>query len=73
MFRGRIDIRADASDHALGSFQTRHSEVSNLYDLAVGAQQKILRFDVTMNHSTPMRVSQAGANLLEIKQSLFDA
>ena len=40
--------------------------------LPVGGQQKILRFDVAMDHAALVRVGQAGTDLFEIEERLLD-
>ena len=72
VLRGRVNICADARDGAFVCSQTRHAEVSDLNYLAIGSQQQVLRFYVAVNHAVLVRVSQAGTNLLQIKQSLLE-
>ena len=65
----RIDVCSDSSDRAVHRVDAGHAEVCNLHDLLVSSQKQILRLDVAMNHATLMRVSEPGADLLEIKEN----
>src|SRR5437764_7957196 len=73
MLRSRVNVCADARDGAIGGFDFRNSEVSNLYRLLIGSQEKVLRLDVSMNHPILVRVGESGRNLLEIEQRAFQA
>src|ERR1041384_117951 len=68
MFRRRIDVGSDSRDRAVGRIDASHAEIRDLHDLFVGSEQKVLRFDVAMNHAALVRVRESGANLFEIKQ-----
>ena len=64
MLRSCINVGANARDGAVRGFKSSDPKVSDLHGFAIRCQQKILWFDVTMNHPTLVRVGEAGANLL---------
>src|SRR6266699_948708 len=71
MLRRSIDVSTDSSNRAVACLEFCDPEVRNLDYTLIGRQQKVLRFDVAVNHVALMRVSESGANLLQIIHRLF--
>jgi len=75
MFGRGVDVCAHASDLAARVVHRhlRHAEVRYLYDLLVGRKQKVIRFDVAVNDSLAVRVSERLGHLLKIKERIVEA
>jgi hypothetical protein len=72
VFGGGVDVCADPGDRAFSRLKPGDTKVSNFDNLSVGREQKILRFDIAVNHAAPVRMSQSGADLLEVEEHLVD-
>ena len=69
MFGRGVDVSADPRDRAFAGIEAGDTKVSDLYYFFVAGEQQILRFDVAMNHTALVCVSQAGTDLLQVENA----